>query len=75
MVMYLTGADIAAIRKALGLTLTAFGALVGDKAPATIYRWEHEHRRPGYDDMMKLNAIREKHRIRVPSQRREPQPA
>lgn len=67
MAMYLTGADIAAIRKALGLTLTAFGELLGVKAP-TIYRWETEDRRPRHDDMMRLNELRVKHKVRVPSE-------
>ncbi len=74
MVMYLVGEDIAAIRKALGLKLAAFGALL-DVAAATVYRWENEDRRPGYDDMMKLNQIRIKHKIKVPSESRQLQTA
>jgi DNA-binding transcriptional regulator YiaG len=72
--MFLTGADIEAIRKRLGLTQEAFAELLG-VTDGAVCLWESNQRRPRYPMMEKLNAIRDKHKIRVPSDRRQLQPA
>lgn len=59
MLMFFTGADIAAIRQKLGLTQKAFGEALG-VAEATVSRWEADKRRPRFDDMERLNDLADK---------------
>ena len=72
--MFLTGADIEAIRKGLGLTQEAFADLLG-VTDGAVSLWESNDRRPRYPMMEKLNQVRIKHKIKVPSECRQLQPA
>lgn len=52
-------AYVMTLRKALGLTMEAFGHEVGvDKM--TVYRWENGTRRPSEASMAKINQLRDK---------------
>ena len=66
MIMFLTGKDITAIRKKLGLNLKGFAELLG-VTEACISLWESDKRRPKYPMMERLN--------RLQADNGEPQPA
>ncbi len=51
-----TAAQISAIRKRLGLTLTEFAYRIGVSAH-TVMAWEAGRRHPKYDHMAKINEL------------------
>lgn len=75
MMMFLTGTDIEAIRKHMGMTQQAFADFLG-VTDAAVCLWEGNQRRPRYPMMERLNKLAEEKRVRLPGQRRrEAQPA
>lgn len=58
--MLLSGADIAALRKKLGLNLKEFGERMG-VTEATACRWENETRRPDYEKLVELSNLAERY--------------
>jgi DNA-binding transcriptional regulator YiaG len=58
MTMY-TAQEIRALRKRLGLRITAFAYELGVSA-STVISWEADRRHPKYEHMRKLNDIAER---------------
>jgi len=64
--MFLTGADIVAIRRALCMTQQAFADSLG-VTDAAVCLWEWGDRRPRYPMMEKLCKLAELHGVNLPS--------